>query len=170
MAIIAKAWLSIAFMSFSQGNMAKAMAASATCTALARKIGNKNMLATIMNFESVSRMNSGDFENIDAHIDEALKVARETGDPFALGMGLGMAGSRMMMLGHDMETANEYATRGLALLKEHSNRFGYSMVLFALGMGARFQGRFADAREKFGILLPIFEGMGDNHRTNMIHS
>jgi len=123
-----------------------------------------------MNFESVSRMNSGNFENIDAHIDEALKIARESGDPFALGMGLGMYGSRMMMLGHDMETAKEHITKSLALLKEHSNRFGYSMVIFALGLSARFQGRFADAREKFDILLPVFEAIGDNHRKNMIHS
>jgi hypothetical protein len=76
----------------------------------------------------------------------------------------------MMMLGHNLETAKEYATKGLSLLKEHSNRFGYSMVLFALGMGARFQGRFADAREQFTILLPVFSAMGDHHRMNMIHS
>jgi tetratricopeptide (TPR) repeat protein len=170
MVVIARAWLATAFMAFSQGNMARAMAASATCIALARKINDKIMLATIMNFESISRMNSGSFDNIDAHIEEALNVARETGDPYALGMGLGMLGSRMLMLGQDVETAKAHTAKALTLLKEHSNRFGYAMVLFALGLSARFQGRFADAREQFKILLPIFEGMGDNHRKNMIHS
>lgn len=99
-----------------------------------------------------------------------MQVARESNDTFALGMAYGMIGSRMIMAGHSLEASIEYTTKSLALLKEHSNRFGYAMVLFAIGMGARFQGRFADAREKFSILLPIFANMGDHHRTNMIHS
>jgi len=170
MSIIAKVWQASAWMSFSQGNMAKAIAASATCAALARQLGNKPMLALVLSFEAASRMNSANFENIDVIVDEALSSARESGDAYALGMALGMIGSRMLMAGHDLETAKEYTTKSLSLLKEHSNRFGYGMVLFSIGMGARFQGRFAEAREKFVILLPIFAAMGDYHRTNMIHS
>ena len=170
MVIIAKAWQASAWMSFSQGNMAKAIVASATCATLARQLGNKQLLALVLSFEAASRMNSGNFENIDVIVDEALNAAHESGDTFALGMAFGMIGSRMMMAGRDLETAKEYTTKSLSLLKEHSNRFGYGMVLFSIGMGSRFQGRFAEAREKFVILLPIFAAMGDYHRTNMIHS
>jgi len=170
MVIIAKAWQASAWMSFSQGNMTKAIVASATCAALARQLGDKQSLAIVLSFEAASRMNSGNFENIDVIVEEALNAARESGETFAMGMAFGMIGSRMIMAGHDLETAKEYTTKSLLLLKEHSNRFGYGMVLFAIAMGARFQGRFAEAREKFVILLPIFAAMGDYHRTNMIHS
>jgi tetratricopeptide (TPR) repeat protein len=170
MVIIARAWQASAWMSFSQGNMAKAIAASATCATLARQLGNKQLLAIVLSFEAASRMNSGNFENIDVIVEEALTAARESGDTFALGMAFGMIGSRMTMAGRDLETAKEYTTKSLSLLKEHSNRFGYGMVLFAIGMGARFQGRFTEARQQFTILLPIFAAMGDYHRTNMIHS
>ena len=44
------------------------------------------------------------------------------------------------------------------------------MLLFGLGMVARFQGRFDEARERFAPLLAVFRNMGDQHRTNMIHS
>jgi hypothetical protein len=37
-------------------------------------------------------------------------------------------------------------------------------------MTARFQGRFDEARERFTPLLAVFRDMGDQHRTNMIHS
>jgi tetratricopeptide (TPR) repeat protein len=170
MLLIAKAWQASASMSFSQGNMAKAIAASANAATLARQLGNRQLLAIVLSFEAASRMNSGDFENIDIVVEEALKVARESNDTFALGMAFGMIGSRMTMAGYDLETAKEYTTKSLSLLKEHSNRFGYAMVVFAIGMGARFQRRFAEAREKFLILLPVFAAMGDYHRTNMIHS
>ncbi len=170
MVIIAKAWQSLALMSFSQGNMTKAIAASATCAALARQLGNKSLLAGVLGFEAASLMNSGRFENIEALTDEALTAARESGDNFALGMALGMIGSRMLMSGKDVVAGREYANQGLALLKDYTSRFGYSMVSFAIGMGARFQGRFSEAREQFAMLLPIFGSMGDHHRMNMIHS
>ena len=44
------------------------------------------------------------------------------------------------------------------------------MMLFGLGMEARFQGRFDEARERFVPLLAAFHEMGDQHRANMIHS
>jgi non-specific serine/threonine protein kinase len=37
-------------------------------------------------------------------------------------------------------------------------------------MGARYRGRFEEAREQFAPLLQIFQDMGDFHRANMVQS
>jgi len=55
-------------------------------------------------------------------------------------------------------------------MKDTLNNFWGTMLLFGLGMAARFQGRFEEARERFTPLLPILHDLGDHHRTNMIHS
>lgn len=169
-AILAKAWQSVSLLAFSQGDMANAIVASAKCAALARQIGDKRILATVLTFEAASRMMSANFENIDALMQETLNIARESGDPIALGWAFGMLGSRMLMVGRDLETAKEYTSKSLELLKDNTNIFGHTMVLFAMGMGARFRGSFEEARLQFTPLLPIFRDMGDYHRTNMIHS
>jgi hypothetical protein len=72
--------------------------------------------------------------------------------------------------GQDAKVANEHVSKGLALLKNTPHHFWQTMMFFGLGMEARFQGRFDEARERFVPLLAAFHEMGDQHRTNMIHS
>jgi len=170
LAIIAKSWQSVAFMAFSQGDMLNASAAAATCADYARQLGDKKLLATVLIFEASSKMMSGRFDDVDAIMHEAMSIVDESNDPFAIGMAYGMLGSRMIMAGNDSEEAQAYTAKALAALKGNENRFGHAMVLFAMAMGARFNGRFDEARAQFTPLLPVFRDMGDYHRSNMIRS
>jgi hypothetical protein len=94
----------------------------------------------------------------------------ESNDPFAIGMAYGMLGARMMMAGKDDEESRALTTKALAALKGNENRFGHAMVLFAMAMGARFNGHFDEARAQFTPLVPVFHNMGDHHRSNMVRS
>ena len=115
-------------------------------------------------------MMSGDNTYADTVVDEVFSIAQESNDPFALSVAYGMIGLNMLLKGQDIKAANEHVSKGLALLKNTPHHFWQTMMLFGLGMTARFQGRFDEARERFGPLLDIFHEMGDQHRTNMIHS
>jgi non-specific serine/threonine protein kinase len=85
-------------------------------------------------------------------------------------MMLGMFGSRMMMIGHDPETAQAYVEQGISSLKESGNRWGHTMILMSMAMVAKYRGRFDEARSSFQASLPIFRDMGDRHRVNMVQS
>jgi non-specific serine/threonine protein kinase len=81
LAVIAKAWQAISFMSFSQGNMHMASAAAQTCASYARQLGDKRLLATVLTFEVASLMMSGRFQNVDAVMAEVLSMVGESNDP-----------------------------------------------------------------------------------------
>jgi len=170
LAIIAKSWQSVSFMAFSQGNMPMASAAAATCAGYARQLGDKRLLATVLSFEAASMMMSGRFQNVDAIMDEVLGIVNESDDQYAIGMAYGMFGTRKMMAGKYDDESRAMVAKGLAALKNNQNRFGHTMVLFGMAMGARFNRRFDEARAQFAPLIPIFRDMGDHHRTNMIRS
>jgi len=157
-------------MSFSQGDMRNASAAAATCAGYARQLGDKRLLATVLTFEAASKMMSARFNDVDDIMQEVLSIVDESNDPFAIGMAYGMLGSRMIMAGRDNEESRALVAKGLAALKGGENRFGHTMILFATAMGARFNGRFEEARAGFAPLLPIFHEMGDHHRSNMVRS
>jgi predicted ATPase/class 3 adenylate cyclase len=169
-AVIAKAWMAASFMASSQGDTMGALAAAEKCGELARQIGDKRMLATVFIFGGSTRMMSGNSPLPDETMDEILAIARESDDPFALGMAMSSYGLSRLVKGEDITKAHQYMADGLALLKDLPNRFGYTMSLFGMAMVARFQGRFDEARERFTDLLPIFQEMGDRHRTNMVYS
>jgi tetratricopeptide (TPR) repeat protein len=170
MAVTAKAWQAIAFLATSQGDFTNSIAASRKCEELARQTGDKRLLATVLAFTASSKMMSGDPTHANSVMDEVLSIARESGDPLALGMTYGMIGMHMLLNDRDPTKGNEYISKGLALLKNTPNHFWQTMLLFGLGMVARFQGRFDEARERFAPLLVVFRDIGDQHRTNMIHS
>ena len=167
---IARAWQAISFMSFSQGDMPKATAAADTCAVYARQLGDKELLAVVLTFSAASRMMSGHFEELDAMMAETIGIAEESNNAYARGMTYGMLGSRLLMAGKELERAHELIHKGLGLLKGSENQFGHTMILFATAMGARFNGRFEEARAGFAPLVPIFQDMGDQHRSNMVRS
>ena len=113
---------------------------------------------------------SGDTTYEDSVIEEIVNIARESNDPFALSVSHGVVGLNMLWKSQDARIANEHVAKGLALLKNTPHHFWQTMMLFGLGMEARFQGRFDEARERFVPLLAAFHEMGDQHRANMIHS
>lgn len=170
MTVIAKAWQAVSFMASSQGDFSNSIAASRKCEELARQLGDKRLLATVLSFGASSKMMSGDPTYAESIMDEVLSIARESGDPFALAMSYGMVGLHTLLNDRDPTKGNEYISKGLALLKNTTHHFWQTMLLFGLGMAARFQGRFEEARERFAPLLEVFREMGDQHRTNMIHS
>jgi predicted ATPase/class 3 adenylate cyclase len=170
MLVTAKAWQAISFLATSQGDFSNATTASRKCEELARQLGDKRLLATVLAFGASSKMMSGDHTYADTVVEEVFSIARESNDPFALSVAHGMIGLDMLLKSQDTKTANEHVSKGLALLKNTPHHFWQTMMLFGLGMAARFQGRFDEARERFGPLLDIFHEMGDQHRTNMIHS
>jgi tetratricopeptide (TPR) repeat protein len=168
--LIAKTWLALGFLSFSQGDSTRAIYATQKCAQMVRQTDNKSLLARALGFEFSSRIVLGDTKDIDAMLNEGLVAARESGDPFANGMLLGMFGTRMMMLGHDPETARDYVEQSLALLKQSGNRWGFTMILMSMAIVAKYMHRFEEARSNFAICLPIFRDMGDMHRVNMVQS
>jgi non-specific serine/threonine protein kinase len=170
MMVTAKAWQAISFLATSQGDFLNATAASRKCEELARQLGDIRLLATVLAFGVSTKMMSGDTTYEDSVIEEVVSIARESDDPFALSVSHGVVGLNMLWKGHDATTANEHISKGLAFLKDAPHHFWQTMMLFGLGMEARFQGRFDEARERFTPLLDAFRDMGDQHRTNMIHS
>jgi tetratricopeptide (TPR) repeat protein len=158
--IIAKAWQAVSFMAFSR----------AKCATMARTLGDKKLLGTVLSFEASANLMSGRISEAEPLLDEALRVADESNDPFAIGMAYGMGGTRRMMAGMTDEKTKAMVAKGLALLKGNENRFGYTMISFGAAMSARFNGRFAEARTQFPPLISTFRGMGDHHRSNMICS
>lgn len=171
MTVAAKAWQAMAFLASSQGDFSNAIAASRKCEELARQTGDKRLLATVLAFGASSKMMSGgDPAYANEVMDEVLSIAREADDPFALSMAYGMIGMHLLWNDPDPTKGNEYVSKGLALLKNTPHHFWQTMFLFGLGMMARFQGRFDEARERFTPLLAVFRDMGDQRRTNMIHS
>ncbi|HET9909753.1 MAG TPA: adenylate/guanylate cyclase domain-containing protein [Anaerolineales bacterium] len=170
MKIIAKAWQAVSFMAFSRGNMPEASAAAAKCATIARALGDKRLLGTVLSFEASANMMSGRIREAEPILDEALKNADESNDALAIGMAYGMGGTRRMMAGMNDERAKAMLAKGLGMLKGNENRFGYVMISFGAAMSARFNGRFAEARTQFTPLISTFRDMGDHHRSNMICS
>lgn len=170
LAVIAKAWQAVSFMSFSQGDMLKASAAADTCAVFARQLGDKEMLAVVLTFSAASQMMSGHVEKLDAMISEIIGIVEESNNAYAQGMTYGMLGSRLLMTGREVEKADELINKGLDLLQGSENHLGHTMLILGLAMGARFNGRFDEARKRFVPLLPIFRDFGDHHRSNMVRS
>jgi tetratricopeptide (TPR) repeat protein len=168
--IIAKAWQGISFLSFSQGDVPAASAAAQECAKMARQLNDVPLLAFVLTFEAESKMMSGHFDQVEEIVEEVQSLVKNSSDPFALGMASGLIGTRMMLMGGDEEKARALVDQALQALKNEKNIFGHTILLFGMAMGARYRGRFEEAREQFAPLLQIFQDMGDFHRANMVQS
>jgi predicted ATPase/class 3 adenylate cyclase len=170
MTIAAKAWQAIAFLATSQGDVLNATSASQKSVELARQLGDKRLLATVLAFGVSIKIMFGASGYEDSVIDEVVRIARESDDPLALNLAYCIVGLNMLSKGQDASTATEYIFKGLALMKNTPHHFWQTGIPFALGMIARIQGRFDEAREHLTPLLAVLRNMGDQHRTNMILS
>jgi predicted ATPase/class 3 adenylate cyclase len=168
--LIMRAWQGLCFLAFSQGDSARAVLAGYECATLARELGDDRTLAFVLTFEASGKLVGGSEEGLDAILDEAVAASRRSGDKYALGMTLGMLGARMLTRPEHSEAGQAQVEEGLALLRESGNRFGFLMVQFGLAMGARYAGRFDQARAQMLPLYPTFLEIGDQHRANMIRS
>jgi hypothetical protein len=167
---IMRAWQGLCFLAFSQGDSARAVLAARKCASLARELGDDRVLAMVLTFEASANLVGGGGEGLDSLLEEAVTASRRSGDKYALGMALGMLSSRLMASPRHAEQAQAYAEESLALLKESGNRFAFLMGRFGMAMGARYAGRFDEARSQLLPLYPTFLEIGDQHRANMIRS
>lgn len=170
MAVTAKAWQAMALLATSQGDVLNATSASQKGVELARQLGDKRLLATVLAFGVSIKIMFGASGYEDSVMDEVVRIAHESGDSFALNLSYCIVGLNMLSKGQDTPTANAYMSKGLALMKNTPHHFWQTGIPFALGMIARIQGRFDEAREHLTPLLVVLRNLGDQHRTNMILS
>jgi predicted ATPase/class 3 adenylate cyclase len=168
--LIARALSTLTAVAMSQGDNQSASEVSAKCTFYARAVSNPGLMARALIYVCAGRLSDGDIEGVEAWSQEALQYARESEDAFALGFSLGIRSEYLMITGKDIEMAREYASQGTQILKDHGNLWGYSLILLGIGLVAKYKGDFKFARENFGIILPIFQEMGDIQRVAMIQS
>ena len=170
MIIRAKALQAASFLCYSQGDNINAYKIGNECIALARQLGDVQLLATALAFSGSARLFEGEVEAARSQIEEAVELCRNAGDKFGLGMAYGMMAQVEMMVNHDVQAAVKYEQQALELTTEISNTWTGLMMYFSTGRGAMFRGNYAMARERFAYCLPLFEEMKDEHRVNMIHS
>ena len=170
MMIRARALQAAAFLAYSQGDNINAYRAGNECIALARQLGDIQMLATVLAFSGSARLFEGEYEAAQAQIDEAVAICRAAGEKFGLGLSLGMMAQVEMIINHNMKAAEEYERQAMELTSEMAGTWTGLMLYFGTGRGAMFRGDYAIARERFAYCLPLFIEMKDEHRANMIHS
>jgi predicted ATPase/class 3 adenylate cyclase len=170
MLIRAKALQAAAFLAYSQGDNLNAYKAGNECIALARQLGDIQLLATALAFSGSARLFEGEFEAAKTEIDEAVMICRAAGERFGLGLSLGMLAQAEMVINHNMKAAEEYERQAMEMTSEMTGTWTGLMLYFGTGRGAMFRGDYAIARERFAYCLPLFIEMKDEHRANMIHS
>ncbi len=152
------------------GDIPNAEIASEKCAALARELGDNKLLAKALTYFCTGRLVTGDTRDVEAKMNEALQAARLSGDANSLGLALGITAELLMLLDKDPETMQAYIKESIALLQETGDLWGFSIVSVGLGMGAKFKGRYEEARARFSVLQPVLHEIGDEHRLNLIQS
>jgi len=165
------AMANLVVMAYSQGDNPLALHISEKCIPLLRELKNDRMLGLVLGFTASSRMFSGDFSpDIKELVEETIELARGSGDNYSLGMAMGMMAQVSIIGEKDTAKAIEYDNESIRLISSGRGSWGTLMAYFSSGRGAMFRGDFATARERFRQCLPLFNEMGDIHRTNMINS
>ncbi len=170
MQVRAKALEGISFLSYSQGDNESALKAVRECIPLARELKDSRMLSVALAYSGSAKLFLGDLATASADIEEAVNIARSTGEKFGLGMALGMMAQLAVIKDGDFKAAQAYEEEGLLATTEVGNTWASSMIIFGTARGAMFRGDYAPARERFRKSLPFFEEMKDEHRVNMVHS
>jgi predicted ATPase/class 3 adenylate cyclase len=170
MMIRAKALQAAAFLAYSQGDNISAYKAGYECIALARQLGDIQLLATALAFSGSALLFEGEFEAARSRIDEAVAICRAAGDRFGLALALGMMAQAEMIINHNTKAAEEYERQAMEMGAEMASTWTGLMMYFGTGRGAMYRGDYALARERFAYCLPRFVEMKDEHRANMIHS
>jgi predicted ATPase/class 3 adenylate cyclase len=168
--LIGDAWNGAAMLAYSQGDNARAADSASRAADIARKLGDDRALALVLSFQASSLMFIGKSAEVEPLLKEALEAGIRSGVKLAHGMPLGMLGQAMLMRDRFSAVAREQGERGAALLEESGNRWLATMGLLSMAMAAKFQGDYADARQRFAATAPLFRELGDRHRTNMVRS
>jgi tetratricopeptide (TPR) repeat protein len=146
------------------------LAAAGESVALARKSGDIRILSLAMAYLASGKANLGRADEAYVLAQEALALARECGDAYALGYSLTTMAEVSALSKQDYESALAYAEEAIELTTKGGYRWGNSMTVFGLGFMARSLGDFEQARSRFRASLPVFIELGDKHRINMVQS
>jgi diguanylate cyclase (GGDEF)-like protein len=114
----------------------------------------------VLHAATVAAQTEGDFIAHRALATELLDLAKDSGDPVALGRAHTSVGNAEFHLGNAAETQFHYE-RALAFYREAGNRRGVGVVLMNLGSAAGdLHMDFSTARERFLEALSIFRELG----------
>jgi non-specific serine/threonine protein kinase len=166
--LLARAWLSLARLVYSQGDNPLAISAAGRSVEYARSLGDKKTLSMALGFELAARTRAGQQAGLEAQAEESVALARESGDEVALGLVLGVSAFYWRM--RQPEKAKVIEAEAIARLRESGDRFSSGMVRFGMAVGAMREGRIDEARVQFTELVQAFVEIGDKHRVNMIRS
>ncbi len=161
---------SLSQLAYSQGDYARAAEAADRAAAMARETGNKRGLAILLSFRASALLFVGERSQAMGLLQEALPLARESGDSLALGMALSRYGQVLSMEGREFELAKDYMEQGAPLVEESGDRWAMTMSLIGLALMATLRGDYAEARTRYKALQAPFAELGDRHRMNMVKS
>jgi predicted ATPase/class 3 adenylate cyclase len=168
--LLGESWLALAMQAFSQGDNMGASEASDKAAELARRIGDKRLLAISLGFRATGSISLGIMDGIPEMLEEGLAAATESSDKVAVGLPLAMYAQVYGVMTGDFQKAWADMEQGRALLKEGGDDWGSTMAFLSASMIAKFRGDYAEARKRFLAIEPLFRDLGDQHRTNMVKS
>ena len=167
---LANAYLSLCVIATDLGDNGLVLTTANKSIQLARKTGDRRILAFALAYLASGKANLGQSDEAYPIAQEALLLARASGDEYAQGYALTTMGEVTAMAKQDYETALAYAEESIALSEKIGYRWGNSMTVFGLGYLAKTLGDYEQARMRFEACLPVFEEIGDQHRINMVRS
>jgi len=169
-AILIRTLNAIGLLGFGKGDFPGAVQVFEEAVDLSRQIGEKRSLSQALSYLVNASVYLGFGERGYPRAEEALRLARELGDKFLLGMALiNMAGTAALEHG-DPKIAQAYGEEGLQLLKEQGNHWAIAYALLGMGRFAARLGNYTEARSRFEDCLPLYTKLNDRHRTIMVRS
>lgn len=160
----------LAVLASSQGDHAYMFEASDRAARLAEELGDNVLLAMSLSLKVLAKLFVGDITDTEKPSERALVAARESGDQFGIGMALTAVGVRSCLVDRNSARGQKLIEEAMLLLQRSGNRWIYSMILISLGMVAKFNHNYEEARQMLAACEPLFRETGDRHRLNLIKS
>ena len=160
----------VAILASSQGDHAHLIEASEQAATLAEELGDHALVAFSLSLMVLGKLFVGNATDTEEPTGRALAAARLSGGPFELGMALAAAGMRLYIVDGNSARGHPLIEEAMQLLQQSGNRWAYSAIALELGMAAKFNDNYAEARQIFLSCEPLFRETGDRHRLNLIKS
>ena len=160
----------VAILASSQGDHAHLIEASEQAATLAEQLGDHALVAFSLSLMVLGKLFVGNAADTEQPTGRALAAARLSGGPFELGIALAAAGMRLYIVDGNSVRGHPLIEEAMQLLQQSGNRWAYSAIALELGMAAKFNDNYAEARQIFLSCEPLFRETGDRHRLNLIKS
>ncbi len=165
----AKAWLALVFLAYLNDNPITLKACQA-CIALSRELADQRMLSISLSIAGSTKILLGDPAGAFPSLEQGLRIARQSGDKYSLGIALILMAQYSSRVKADFQAAHAYEEEGLVLLGENETSWGAISAVLSPATDAMMRGDYSTARARFLKSLPTFQQLGDEHRVNMIQS